>query len=74
MSLHNNKKNKQLRRITKTDSNYITEKNLMSRQQQHNCFNKNEVCIILKLFLTLTARKNFVFAPRFRKQKPSLVL
>ena len=45
----------------------------MSRQQQHHCFNKNELCIILKLFLTLTAGKNFVFVPGFKKQKPSLV-
>ena len=51
----------------------IREKNLMSRQQQHNCFNKNEIRIILKSFLTLTARKNFAFIPWFRKQKPSLV-
>ena len=43
----------------------------MSRQQQHNCFNKNEIRIILKSFLTLTARKNFVFVPLFRKEKPS---
>ena len=40
----------------------VREKNLMSRWQQHNCFNKNEICIILKSFLTLTARKNFVFS------------
>ena len=48
----------------------IREKNLMSKQQQHNCFNKNEIHIILKSFLALTARKNFVSVPRFRKQKP----
>ena len=55
-----------------TPSN-IREKNLMSRQQQHNVFNKNEIRVILKLFLTFTTRKNFVFIPQFRKQKPSLV-
>ena len=42
----------------------------MSKQQQHNCFNKNEIHIILKSFLALTARKNFVPVPWFRKQKP----
>ena len=36
--------------ITKTDS--------MSRQHQHNCFNINDICIVLKSFLTLTPRKN----------------
>ena len=42
----------------------------MSRQHQHNCFNENEIHIIVTLFLTLKARKNFVFIPRFSKQKP----
>ena len=47
----------------------------MSREQQRNCFNKkNNICIILKSFVTLTARKNYVFVPWFRKQKPPLVL
>ena len=45
----------------------------MSKQQQDNCFNENEMRIILKLFLTLTSRKNFVFVPQFRKQNPSLL-
>ena len=34
----------------------------MSRQHQHNCFDKNEICITLKLFLTLTARKNCLYS------------
>ena len=42
----------------------------MSRQHQHNCFDENEIYIIVALFLTLKARKNFVFIPRFSKQKP----
>ena len=32
----------------------VREKNLISRQQQNNCFNKNEISIVLKSFLTLT--------------------
>ena len=42
----------------------------MLRQHQHICFNENEIHIIVTLFLTLKARKNFVFIPRLRKQKP----
>ena len=48
----------------------IRENNVLSRQEQRDCFNKNQIQIILKLLLTLTARKNFVSVPRFRKQKP----
>ena len=57
---------------------HVTEMNYKKRilfqdKQQHNCFNKNEIRVILELFLALSARKNFAFAPRFRKQKLSLV-
>ena len=34
----------------------IREKNFISRLQQNNCFNKNELSIILKSFLTLTLK------------------
>ena len=34
----------------------------MSRQHQHNYFNKNEMHIILKSFLTLTERKNLFYS------------
>ena len=34
----------------------------MSRQHQHNCFNKTEIRIVLKSFLTLTARKNCFYS------------
>ena len=53
---------KQLKWIIKTVTPInIREKNLMSRQQQHNCFNKNDTYIhLLKSFLTLIA-KEFLF-------------
>ena len=34
----------------------------MSRQHQHNCFNKTERRIVLKSFLPLTARKNCFYS------------
>ena len=46
----------------------------MSRQHQHNYFNKNEIRIKLKSFLTLTARKSFVFILRFRKQTSFVIV
>ena len=47
----------------------IREKNLMSRQQHHNCLNENEICIIVKLFLALTARKTCVCSSKKKKKK-----
>ena len=54
-----------------TEMNYknwlqiILEKR-MSRQQQHNCFNKNEIYLhLLKSFLTLAAKNNSIFVPQF---------
>ena len=56
----------ELQKVTLTN---IREKNLMSRKQQHNCFNKNEIGIYWNRFVF----KNLVFVPWFRKQKSSLV-
>ena len=51
----------------------LKQTSAIGKQSLVYCFNKNEIRIILKLFLTLTARKNFAYVPQFRKQKPSLV-
>ena len=73
-TMHGKKKTYNCNELQKLTPSNIREKNLMSRLHQHNVFNKNEIRVLLKLFLTFTTRKNFVFIPRFRKQKPSLVL
>ena len=57
ISMHG-KKNK----LQKPTPSNIREKNLMSRQHQHNCFNKTERRIVLKSFLPLTARKNCFYS------------
>lgn len=50
--------------------NLSQENNHISRQQQRNSFQKNDICI-LKSFFTLTQKRGFVHW--FRKQKVILV-
>ena len=62
MSMDGKKNNINWYELQKLTPINIREKNLMSRQQQHNCFNKNEIRIILKSFLTLKeSMKEFYF-------------
>ena len=50
----------------------IRKTSLVSKQQQQNCFNKNDMRI-LKSFLTVIPRKRCVFISRFEKQRLILV-
>ena len=56
-TMHRKKKDIKLNELQKLSPINIREKNLISRQQQYNCFNKNEIRIMFKSFLTLAARK-----------------
>ena len=41
---------------------YIRKKKIMSRQQQHYCFNKNKINITLRSFLTLRQERSLLLS------------
>ena len=52
---------------------YIGKNNLMSRQQQHHCFNKKQDTHHIKIIFNLKARKSFIFVSWLRKHEKCIV-